>query len=79
MSYVDQNLEMSFPVSSFYSGGSLLMRAITPFRGGDTVTFQGEISGMREEGGKKVLEARVKGTNQRGELVSLSDAWLPFA
>jgi acyl dehydratase len=79
MSYVDQNLAMSFPVSSFYSGGSLLMRAITPFRGGDTVTFQGEITGKSEEGGKKLLEVRVKGINQRGELVSLSDASLPFA
>jgi acyl dehydratase len=78
MSYVDQNLEMSFPVSSFYSGGSLLMRAITPFRGGDTVTFQGEITGKSEEGGKKLLEVRVKGINQRGELVILSNAKLPF-
>ncbi|MBC8281107.1 MAG: MaoC family dehydratase [Chloroflexi bacterium] len=76
MSYVDQNLEMSFPISSFYAGGSLLMRAITPFRGGDTVTFQGEITGMAEEGGKKPMEVRVKGINQRGELVSLSDARL---
>jgi acyl dehydratase len=50
------------------------MRAITPFRGGDTVTFQGEITGKREEGGKKMLECRVKGINQRGELVCLSDA-----
>ena len=76
MSYVNQMLELSFPVSSFYSGGTLLMRAITPFRGGDTVTFQGEITGKSQEGGKKVLECRVKGINQRGELVSLSDAVL---
>jgi len=48
MSYVDQNLEMSFPISSFYAGGGLLMRAITPFRGGDTVTFQGEVTGKTE-------------------------------
>jgi len=74
MSYVDQMLELSLPVSSFYSGGSLLMRAITPFRSGDTVTFQGEITGKSEEHGKKRLELRVKGINQRGELVSLSDA-----
>ena len=78
MSYVDQNLEMSFPISSFYAGGSLLMRAITPFRGGDTVTFQAEITGKKEEGDKKILTCRVKGINQRGELVSLSDATLPL-
>ena len=78
MSYVDQMLERSFPVSSFYSSGSLLMRAITPFRGGDTVIFQGEITGKREEGSKKLLECRIKGINQRGELVCLSDATLAF-
>ncbi len=71
---MDQTLQLSFPVSTFYSGGSLLMRAIMPFRGGDTVTFQGMITGKSDEGGKKVLECRVKGINQRGELVCLSDA-----
>ena len=96
MSYVDQMLELSFPVSSFYSGGSLLMRAITPFRGGDTVTFQGEITGKRPnprvsavgkedhpvsrlgKGGLQggLIECRVKGLNQRGDLVCLSDATL---
>jgi acyl dehydratase len=76
MSYVDQMLGLSFPASSFYSGGSLLMRAITPFRGGDTVTFQGEITGKSEDGEKRLLECRVKGINQRGELVCLADAVL---
>ena len=79
MSYVDQNLGQSFPISSFYTGGSLLMRAITPFRGGDTVIFQGEITDKSEEKGMELLKVRVKGVNQRGELVSLSDAELRFA
>ncbi|MCH8297008.1 MAG: MaoC family dehydratase N-terminal domain-containing protein [Chloroflexi bacterium] len=78
MSYVDQMLELSFSLGSFYSGGSLLMRAITPFRSGDTVNFQGEITGKSEEAGKRVLECRIKGINQRGELVCLSDAVFPF-
>ena len=73
MSYVDQMLGLSFSVDSFYSGGSLLMRAITPFRNGDTVTFRGEITDKREDGGKKLIDCRVKGTNQRGDLVFLSD------
>ena len=73
MSYVDQMLGLSFSVDSFYSGGSLLMRAITPFRSGDTVTFRGEITDKREDGGKKLIDCRVKGTNQRGDLVCLSD------
>lgn len=74
MSYVDQMLEQSFPLSAFYNGGSLLMRAITPFRSGDTVTFGGEITGKREDGDQKLVECRVKGINQRGELVCLADA-----
>ncbi len=79
MSYVDQMLQRSFPLRSFYDGGSLLMRAITPFRAGDTVTFAGEVTGILEEAGKKLVECRVKGINQRGELVSLSDATLVLA
>ena len=49
------------------------MRAITPFRSEDTVTFQGEITGKHEESDKKLLKCRVKGVNQRGDLVCLSD------
>lgn len=74
MSYVDQMLQLSFPLRSFYHGGRLLMRAITPFRSGDTVTFQGEITGKRVDGTEKIVDCRVKGINQRGDLVNLSDA-----
>ena len=82
MSYVDQMLQISFPLRALDEGGSLLMRAIEPFRSGDTVTFQGEITAKRptppyqegREGG--VVECRVKGINQRGDLVCLSDAVL---
>ena len=52
----------------------MLMRAITPFRSGDTVTFGGEITGKRREEGTRLVECRVKGINQRGELVCLADA-----
>ncbi|MCY4365051.1 MAG: MaoC family dehydratase [Chloroflexi bacterium] len=78
MSYVDQMLQLSFPLKAFYNGGSLLMRAITPFRSGDTVTFGGEITGKREEGGQGLVECRVRGINQRGELVCLADAVMVF-
>jgi acyl dehydratase len=74
MSYVDQMLAQSFPLRAFYDGGRLLMRAITPFRSGDTVTFAGEVAAKRIEAGKKIVDCRVRGTNQRGELVCLSDA-----
>ena len=90
MSYVDQMLQLSFPPEAFYSGGSLLMRAITPFRSGDTVTFAGEVTGRRgnaptltlpqrereQEKAAGIVECRVRGTNQRGELVCLADASL---
>ncbi len=74
MSYVDQMLQRSFPLSAFYNGGKLLMRAITPFPAGDTVTFTGEVTGITEDGKKKLVGCRIKGVNQRGDLVSLSDA-----
>ena len=76
MSYVDQMLQLSFPPEAFYNGGSLLMRAITPFRSGDTVTFAGEVTGRRREGDRGIVECRVRGTNQRGELVCIADASL---
>lgn len=78
MSYVDQMLQLSFPLKAFYNGGSLLMRAITPFRSGDTVTFGGEITGKREEDNRGLVECRVKGINQRGDLVCLADAVMVF-
>jgi acyl dehydratase len=52
----------------------VLMRAITPFRAGDTVTFAGDVTGKRLEDGNKIVDCRVRGINQRGELVCLSDA-----
>ncbi len=79
MSYVDQMLGLSFPLRAFYDGGSLLMRAITPFRSGDTVTFGGEITGKRVEDGRGLVECRIKGVNQRGDLVCLADAALVMA
>ncbi len=74
LSYVDQMLEQSFPLRAFYDGGRLLMRAITPFRAGDTVTFIGEVTGKRLEAEKRIIDCRVRGINQRGELVCLCDA-----
>ena len=79
MSYVDQMLLQSFPPDAFYNGGSILMRAITPFRSGDTVTFAGEVTARRREGDQGIVECRVRGTNQRGDLVCLTDATLAVA
>ena len=81
MSYVDQMLQRSFPLSAFHQGGSLLMRAIEPFRVGDTVTLQGEVTAKQpalpgDGRGGGIVECRVRGINQRGDLVNLSDASL---
>jgi acyl dehydratase len=74
LSYVDQMLLQSFPLRAFYDGGRLLLRVITPFRSGDTVTFAGEVTGKKIEEGKRIVDCRVRGNNQRGELVCLADA-----
>ena len=81
MSYVDQMLQRSFPLSAFHHGGRLLMRAIEPFRVGDTVTLQGEVMAKQpalpsEGQGGGMVECRIKGINQRGDLVNLSNASL---
>jgi acyl dehydratase len=76
MTYLDQMLQKSFPLRAFYQGGQLLMRAIEPFRAGDTVTFQGEVTAKRVESADPSVECRIKGINQRGDLVNLSDAKL---
>ena len=76
MAYVDQMLAQSFPLQAFYRGGTLLLRGIEPFRTGDTVTWQGEVTGKANRDGQKTVECRVRGANQRGDLVNLSDASL---
>lgn len=76
MSYVDQMLQLSFPVEAFYSGGRLLMRAIEPFRTNDVVTFGGEITDKRLDNERQIVACQVKGINQRDDLVCLADATL---
>lgn len=70
MSYIDQMLQRSFPPEALYHGGRLLMRAITPFRSQDTVTFTGQITAQNP------IECTIRGTNQRNELVCLAQATL---
>ena len=80
MSYVDRFLGLNFPPEALYNGGTLLMRAITPFRAGDVVTFSGEITGAGGNlYGQRKAQVRIRGVNQRDELVSLSDATVTLA
>ena len=76
MAYVNQMLEQSFPNEAFQNGGRLLFKAIDAFRPGDTITFTGTITGKREEGGKKLVDCEVKGTNQLGKTANVAEATL---
>ena len=77
MSYVDRFLGLNFAPESLYNGGCLLMRAITPFRAGDTVAFSGAVTGAGGNlYGQRKVQCRIRGVNQRNELVCLSDATL---
>ena len=76
LSYVEQMLTLSFPLSAFYSGGRLLMRAIEPFRAGHVVTLQGEVTAAQARGDHHQVGCTVRGTNQLGSLVCLAEATL---
>ena len=79
MSYVDRFLGLNVPPEALYNGGNLVMRAITPFRAGDVVTFSGEVTGTGGNlYGQRKVQCRIRGVNQRDELVCLSDATLSF-
>ena len=79
MSYVDQFIENNFPLGSLYNGGRLLLRAITPFRSGDTVTFSGTVVDHRVLASLTVMACQIKGYNQRGELVCLCEVDIALA
>ncbi|PON13212.1 hypothetical protein C2W62_35550 [Candidatus Entotheonella serta] len=76
MAYVDQMLELSFPLRAFYNGGRLVMRAIEPFRAGHVVTLQGEVTTKHLEGDQRQVACTVRGTNQSGALICLGKAAL---
>ena len=76
LAYVEQMLTLSFPLSTFYSGGRLLMRAIEPFRAGHVVTLQGEVTAAQAMGNHHQVSCTVRGTNQLGSLVCLAEATL---
>ena len=79
MSYVDRFIGLNVPPEALYNGGTLVMRAITPFRAGDVVTFSGEVTGTGGNlYGQRRVQCRIRGVNQRDELVCLSDATLSF-
>jgi acyl dehydratase len=79
MAYVAELLEKAFPVRSLMSYGSRLeMRATEPIRSGDTITFTGEVTGKREEDGRRLVECEVIGTNQLNLMVARAKAIVPL-
>ncbi len=79
VAYVAELLEKAFPVRSLMSYGSRLeMRATEPIRSGDTITFTGEVTGKREEDGRRLVECEVIGTNQLNRTVARAKAIVPL-
>ena len=78
MAYLNQMLERWFPVEAVYNGGRLLYKGIQPFRPGDTVTFTGQVTGKRDEDGRKTVDCELKGVNQLGQLMGVAEATLGF-
>lgn len=74
MAYVAQMLEQVFSAEAFYGGGSLEFKAIEPVRPGDRISFTGRVAAKREEGGKKLVDCEIKGTNQLGQLIGVAEA-----
>ena len=76
MSYIAQMLEQDFPRQSFFGAGSMLFKAIEPFRPGDTVTFTGSVTGKRQEDGNHLVDCKIMGTNQKGKVIGVAESTL---
>jgi len=75
VAYMAELLEKAFPIKSLAGKGSRLeMRATEPIRAGDTVTFTGRVTGKRVEGGQRLVDCELTGTNQLGQTVAIARA-----
>ncbi len=70
-------LGIAFPLQSVQAC-TLNMRALEPFRAGDTVTFTGRILDKRVENGKRLVDVEISGVNQLGQSVAAAKATLPL-
>lgn len=75
--YLVEMLQLAFPTRSILDG-SFSMRALEPFRPGDLVTFTGKVLDKREEGGKRLVDVEVTGTNQLDQTVASGKATVPL-
>ena len=80
VAYVAELLEKAFSIKDLTAVGSTLeMRATEPFRVGDTVTFTGQVTAKRAEGGLNLVECEVTGFNQRDQMVARARAVIPLS
>ena len=75
--YVTELLQLAFPTKSILNG-TFSMRALEPFRPGDTATFTGKVVGKREEGGKRLVDVELTGNNQLGQAIASGKATVPL-
>ena len=77
---VAELLEKAFPIKDLMASGSRLeMRAIKPIGPGDTITFTGQVTGKLEQGGQRLVDCQVTGTNQRNQVVARAKATIPLS
>ena len=70
-------LQMGFDTKNAMNA-SISERALEPVRPGDTITYTGSVLGKREEGGKRLVDVEVKGTNQLGQTTAAAKATVPL-
>ncbi len=75
--YLYELLQMAFPVPNVYRS-TFNMRALEPFRPGDVVSFTGKVLDKREEGGQRLVDVEVTGTNQLGQTIASAKATVPL-
>lgn len=76
MGYIDQLLQRWIPQGSFYGGGRLNFKAIKNFRPGDTVTYRAIVFGKRLSDRNGLVDFKVKGVNQLGQLTGVAEGTL---
>ncbi len=75
--YLYELLQMAFPMANVYRS-TFNMRALEPFRPGDVVSFTGKVLEKREEGGQRLVDVEVTGTNQLGQTIASAKATVPL-
>ena len=76
MAYITEMLEKVFPLTAFYNGGRLEMKATAPIRADDTITITGKVTDKRTEDGKKLVDCEITAVNQLSHVAAVARATL---